>query len=291
VAFRVLGRPWYWCGHFFPPVSPLVEVLFLGVLQGITEFLPVSSDGHLALGQMLFGVDDPSLTLSVLLHAGTLLATLVVLRQRVFEVLGALVRGVRTPSMLTSTSAGRDALFVLVATIPTGIIGLLARDAVARWTASPLVIALGFFMTSGVLLSSRWAPGGTERHPTLGQAVLVGIIQGVAVLPGVSRSGSTIGAALWMGVRPDRAFELSMLMSLPAVAGAVLLELTHVPSDGSLGLFALGAFVAFVVGLVALWALRQTVSRGYFSYYALWVFPLAMATLALAWAWPVKPLP
>jgi undecaprenyl-diphosphatase len=270
-------------------VSPLAEILLLGVVQGLTEFLPVSSSGHLALGQMLFGMKDPSLTLSVMLHGGTVLATFWVLRRRLFEMGQDLARSMRTPSRLLLMSAGRDVLFVLVASIPTGIIGLAARDAVAHWTGSPLVIAVGFFMTAAVLVSSRWAPSGTERHLSIGQALLIGTIQGIAVLPGVSRSGSTIGAALWMGIRPDRAFELSMLMSLPAVVGAVLLELRHAGvGDGSLLAFALGALVSFAVGLAALWALRHSVARGYFALYALWVVPLAVATLALAWAWPVR---
>ena len=271
--------------------NPLTEIVLLGVLQGLTEFLPVSSSGHLALGQMLFGVDDPSLTLSVMLHGGTLLATMWVVRARLVGVLGAVARGVTAPRTLLTTDAGRDLLFVVVASVPTGAIGLLTRDAVATWTASPLVIAVGFFMTAGVLISARWAPIGGATQPTLGQALLVGIVQGIAVLPGVSRSGSTIGVALWMGVRPDRAFELSMLLSLPAVLGAVVLEASHMSEAGGSWAMALGALIAFGTGLGALWALRHAVSRGYFSLYALWVLPLAVATLALAWAWPVRPGP
>jgi undecaprenyl-diphosphatase len=238
---------------------------------------------------MLFDVGEPSLTLSVILHGGTLVATAIVLRGRLREIATALLGAARSPSSLASTAAGRDALFVLVASIPTGIIGLLARDAVADWVRSPLVVAVGFFLTAGVLVSSRWAPSGRMAHPTFGGAILAGVIQGIAVLPGVSRSGSTIAVALWLGVRPDRAFELSMLMSLPAVLGAVLLELGPAMSSPGGGVsMLLGAVAAFGVGLGALLLLRHSVARGYFAWFSLWVLPLALATLALAWASPVS---
>jgi undecaprenyl-diphosphatase len=274
------------------PMSPLAQVIVLGVLQGITEFLPVSSSGHLALGQMLFGMDDPSLTLNVMLHGGTLFATLWFVRRRLADIIALLVKCIGNPRLLTTTPAGQDVIFVVFASIPTGMIGLSIHDAVARWTSSPLVVAVGFFVTAGVLVSSRWAPIGAERHPSLGQALLAGMVQGIAVLPGISRSGSTIGAALWMGIRPDRAVELSMLMSIPAVLGAVVLEVGFVGSgEVSWALMAFGAAIAFVVGLGALWVLRHSVARGYFGFYAVWVLPVAFATLALAWAWPVRPAP
>jgi undecaprenyl-diphosphatase len=268
-------------------MGPVFEVIALGILQGVTEFLPISSDGHLALAQMLFSMHEPSLTFTVTLHAGTLLATAVALRRRLGEILYELVRSVPQPSRLTQTSAGRDALFVIVASVPTGIIGFFSRDAVERFTASPLAVAVGFFITAAMLTSVRFTRTGLESDPPLRVALVAGVLQGIAVLPGVSRSGSTITAALWLGVRPDRAFELSMLMSLPAVAGALALELPRaLAADEALVTVVLGPLVAFVVGLAALRLLRYTVVRGYFAFFALWVFPLAIATLALAWAWP-----
>jgi undecaprenyl-diphosphatase len=116
---------------------------------------------------------------------------------------------------------------------------------------------------------------------------LLGVAQGLAVLPGLSRSGSTITVALWLGIRPDRAYELSMLMSLPAVTGALLLEAPRaIGAPAGLGTAAIGAGTAFVVGVVALAILRRVVTRGHFSLFAIWVLPVALATLALARAWP-----
>jgi undecaprenyl-diphosphatase len=237
---------------------------------------------------MLFSVEDASLTLNVMLHGGTLLATVIVLRQRLGEILLTLAKSLKKPSTLVDTGPGRDALFVVLASIPTGLIGVTARGIVAEWTNSPAVVAVGFLITTGLLVSVRWLGSGRTTFPSAGHALLLGLVQGIAVVPGISRSGSTIAMALWLGVRPDRAFELSMLMSLPVVLGAVALEVPAALSgQGAGGLtLVLGPLIAFAVGIAALRLLRHSVARGYFSMFALWVFPLALATFALAWALP-----
>jgi undecaprenyl-diphosphatase len=268
-------------------LHPLGQAATLGAIQGLTEFLPVSSDGHLALAQIVFGLEESGLTLNVMLHAGTFLATLIVLWRRMGPAVYEGVRALRRPSRFSETAGGRDALVVIMASIPTAAIGLVLRDRVEHWTSSPLVVGIGFAVTGVILVTSRWVRPGDRDVPTLLGAVAMGIAQGIAVLPGVSRSGSTITLALWLGVRPERAFELSMLMSLPAVFGAVLLELPKLIAAGEgYGVAALGALVAFGVGLVALVVLRRIVMRGHFAWFALWVLPLALATLALARAWP-----
>jgi undecaprenyl-diphosphatase len=266
---------------------PLGQAATLGAIQGLTEFLPVSSDGHLALAQILFGIKESGLTLTVMLHAGTFLATLVVLWRRLGPAVHDGVLALRRPSRFSETPGGRDALVVILASLPTAVIGLFLRDLVEQWTSSPLVVGIGFVVTGTILVTTRWVRPGERDVPSMLGALAMGVAQGIAVLPGVSRSGSTITLALWLGVRPERAFELSMLMSLPAVFGAVLLELPRLIEAGEgYGAAALGALVAFLVGLVALSVLRRIVMRGHFAWFALWVLPLALATLALARAWP-----
>jgi len=265
----------------------LVEGALLGALQGLTEFLPISSDGHLALASLLFDVRGGGLTLTVMLHAGTLFATFLVLRQKVASATTEGVRALARPSRFAQTAGGRDALVVIFASVPTAAIGLGLRDLVESWTSSPLVIGLGFLGTSLALISTRWAPQGKKDVPSGAGALLIGIAQGLAVLPGLSRSGSTIATALWLGVRPERAFELSMLMSLPAVLGAIALELPKaVRAPEGLGVAALGAIGAFLVGVLALELLRRVLVRGRFALFAVWVLPLALATLAMSRAWP-----
>ena len=266
---------------------PLFWIGLLGVLQGLTEFLPVSSSGHLALGQLVFGLEEGGLALNVTLHAGTLLATFLVLRRRVAEAILDGARAVVRPSRFLSTPGGRDALFVILASLPTAVLGLLLRDLVEHWTHSPLAVGLGFVTTTFLLVSTWWAADGSDETPSWGMSLLIGLVQGLAVMPGLSRSGTTICVALWLGIRRERAFELSMLASLPAVAGAVLLELPDL-ADNPIGVgpAVLGAGIAFAVGIVALVLLRKAVVRGHFPLFALWTLPLAVATLAMAHAWP-----
>jgi undecaprenyl-diphosphatase len=268
-------------------LSPFEQATFLGVLQGLTEFLPISSDGHLALAQMLLEVDGGGLTLSVLLHTGTLLATLIYFRARIALVLVDLWQSLRQKRLPVAGTPAWDAVLVLVASVPTALIGLVLRDTVARWTEQPLATGFGFIVTALLLTSTLWTRPGSQLSPSLAAALLLGVAQGMAVAPGLSRSGATIVAALWLGVRSERAFELSMLMSIPAVAGAVLLESLGGDAMGGRVLpLSSGAVMAFGVGLVALSLLKRMVSRGHLAWFALWVLPVALATLALAKAWP-----
>lgn len=266
---------------------PVWESVVLGAIQGLTEFLPISSDGHLALAEMLFDFSSKGLTLNVMLHVGTLLATMVMLWSRVRPALSDGFAACLRPSLWSTLPGARDALVVVLASIPTAAVGLGLRSAVERWTESPLVIGLGFLGTSVALIVSRFArPGRLEQPGVLG-ALLIGLAQGLAVLPGLSRSASTITVALLLGVRRERAFELSMLMSLPAVLGATLLEAPRAFGDTSLLMSAvIGSLVSFLVGILALGLLRRIVVAGAFFWFAAWVVPVALATLALAQAWP-----
>jgi undecaprenyl-diphosphatase len=239
------------------------------------------------LGQLLFGLKEGGLELNVLLHAGTLLATVIVLRAPLRDAIIDGSRALVRPAHFTSTAGGRDALAVILASLPTAALGLLLRDVVERWMSSPLAVGIGFLLTTLLLASSRWAPTGDGTSPSWWAAILIGIAQGLAVFPGVSRSGATICTALWLGVAPSRAFELSMLVSLPAVLGALLLEMPRLSSVAvGIDVALVGAAVAFAVGVVALVLLRGAVVRGHFALFAVWTLPLAVATLAMARAWP-----
>jgi undecaprenyl-diphosphatase len=267
--------------------SPFEQALLLGILQGLTEFFPISSDGHVALAQMLFEIDGGGLTLSVLLHVGTLLATVTFFRRRILAILIDVWEHLQAGRLPAQTAPGWDALVILLATLPTGLIGLISRDTVAQWTQLPLATGFGFIITASALTSTLWVRTGSALSPSLTGALLLGLAQGLAVAPGVSRSGLTMVAALWLGVRGERAFELSMLLSVPAVIAALLLELVEGDSmPGETLWIVTGAISAFVVGLLALRLLERVVARNNLAWFALWVLPLALATLALAKAWP-----
>jgi undecaprenyl-diphosphatase len=267
-------------------VSPGTEAVLLGIVHGSAEFLPLSSAGHLALAQILFRVHGgPGYELC--LRAATLLATLLVIAPEFGRALRDGARSLLRPSRYAGTTGGRDALVVLLATVPSALIGFGLSAPVERWAASPLAVGLGFLGTTAALTLAHFAGPGDRDHPTAFGALLIGTAQGLSVLPGLSRVGATIAVTLLLGVRPPRAFELSLLVSLPMLLGGVALDVRHVlpgPAPGA---------TAFVAGVVALGAglgaarlLRLVVARGRLAWFAFWVGPLALATMAMGLAWP-----
>lgn len=250
-----------------------VVLAIYGLVQGLTEFLPVSSDGHLAIAAMWLG-DVVALPLGtvVLLHLGTLVATFAVLRRDAVATLSASVRALAAPRSLPQSPEGRTALTVVLASIPTAIVGLALHDVVEPLAEVPWVVGVCLLLTAGLVGSTIWSgPRTTSDEPSLRlwPALLLGLAQGLAVLPGLSRSGTTIALAMFLGLRPAAAFRLSFLLSLPAVGGAVLLELRHpeVWTDAGLpGLF--GALVSGVVGVLALLWLQRWLAQGRFAIFA-----------------------
>ena len=253
-----------------------LTALALGLIQGVTEFLPVSSDGHIAIGARVFGLEDAPLALSVALHAGTLLATLIAFRADLAELARETFRPRGDFAMWRASETGRLVMAVVVATIPTGIIGLGLKDHVEHLSHDQQVVAV-CLMGSAVMVMLTRLGRGDEQLPTLPQAFLIGVFQGLAVLPGLSRSGSTIAVAMLLGLAGTAAFRFSFLLSLPAVAGAVLLELGNPAELMALGWPALlGALVAFVSGYVSLFLLRGLVHRGNLFLFTIYLVPVSI---------------
>ena len=250
----------------------------LGAVQGATEFLPVSSSGHIGLVAMLLDVSaELPLSMVVLLHFGTLVATVGVFAKD----LGALTRNTRDglragPKDYLGTDDGRIVAGVVIASIPTALIGLTLESRVEEYSHVGWIIGLGLLGTSVMLVLTRRGGGELLSLP-LSRAFVVGVAQGVAVLPGVSRSGTTIAVAMMLGMSGPAAFRFSFLLSLPAVAGATLLSLRHTDELAALGASAVvGGIVAAVVGLAALLWLRALVNRGRFWTFAVYLVPLGL---------------
>ncbi len=272
--------------------------LVLGVVQGLTEFLPVSSSGHLVILQGLLGIKAPGVTFEVTVHLGTLLAVLVVLWPEVSVLLKTLAgRGGRSrarPGGMGSWDiAGgvRLWLALIVATIPTGLIGFLGKDFFERLFASPAAAAAALLGTGVVLtVSPLLAWGRTSLFGVRGrQALLVGTAQGLAIVPGLSRSGLTITAALASGLEPDAAARFSFLLSIPAIVGAALVDFLDMAKAGGLAgaagsvpvLSLLAGFaVAAAVGVVAVRWMIELVRRGRLRPFAYYCWAVGVATLA-----------
>jgi undecaprenyl-diphosphatase len=248
------------------------QAIILGLIQGVTEFLPISSSGHLALAQNLMGFQEPAIFLDLMLHAGTLLAALVFLRNEIIMIL----RGVITPG--AAGSQGRKLLaLAAVASVPTACIGFFFRDVFSAMFSSLLAVAVGLITTSILLFLTRILP--SARNIKLnsmgwGAAFIIGIAQGLAITPGLSRSGSTISVGLFLGLNKELAFRFSVLMSIPAILGALLLESMGLPPGSMQGTppVLIGALAAAGSGLLALKVLNSLVKKGQLF----WFFPYCL---------------
>lgn len=229
--------------------------LILGVIQGLTEFLPISSSGHLAVAQhFLPGFHQPGLLFDIILHLGTLLAVLIYFRSEV----ALLLRGL-TPN--ESGAQGRRLIVMLVlGTIPAVIAGLTLGPLIERSFTSLAVVGLGLLVTASLLLvSKRFNRNGAQAGRTLDDvsttdAVLVGVVQSAALVPGISRSGSTIVAGLGRGLSRETAARFSFLLSIPAILGATLYELPKVRllSEGAATAYVVGFLASFLIGYIAI---------------------------------------
>ena len=252
-----------------------LESLLLGILQGLTEFLPVSSSGHLVIAQSLLGTElGEGILFEVAVHMATMLAILLFYRRRI----GVL--------MLGAISAKGDALRYIgklfIGTLPAVATALLARDWIELQFESPAVVGICLLVTGGVVWSTRYTLGrGESVEPTWVGAFLIGCAQAVAILPGISRSGSTVSVALALGLTPLAAAEFSFLLGVIAISGAGVLllpELTTI-SAPLLQTIAFGGISALLSGLVALWIFVWFLRTRRFYLFAWYAWVVGAATL------------
>ncbi len=250
-------------------MSDALPVFFMGLLQGVTEFLPVSSSGHLVLMKQIFSVDNASLTYDVLLHFATMLATLLYFGKDILRLLREWCAGFASADA-RGGEGWNVGWAVLAGTVATAAAGLPLKPVVERMAALPGAVGAGLLCTSLLLWrgSSMVASATSEGRPvSLFRGLLIGLVQGAAVLPRVSRSGSTIVAGMKTGLSAPSAFRLSFLLSLPAVLGATLIEVRGLLKSGEWAAslpegWAAGFFASFVAGFFSLALLRRVVAAG-----------------------------
>jgi undecaprenyl-diphosphatase len=256
----------------------VLEALVLGIVQGLTEFLPVSSSGHLVLGQALLGIRIPGVTFEVTVHLATLCAVLWVYRGRVVSLAGGAVRGDR--------ASWRYIGVLALGSVPAGLVGVLGRDWLESAFGRP-VTAASLLLVTGCLVFSvrRTAPRTRDSEPGPAQAGWIGVAQAAAILPGISRSGATVAAATWRGVEPVAAAEYSFLLSVPAILGAGALQLASFGGvGGGPGTLALGTgFVAaLMAGVGAIRWFVRTLETRTFHRFAWYCWTAGAAYLAAA---------
>ena len=274
----------------------LLEAILLGILQGLTEFLPISSSGHLVLAQQFLGLKEPLVFFDVMLHVGTLAAVLVVYR----EAIGKLaIGGVSTlantqfwrqPSSTFNTS--RELKFIwliLLGSIPTGVIAVLFKTELESFFDEVRLVSIMLILTGVILQLPRLRKQSVESSETstgslkTWHAPLIGIAQGCAITPGISRSGTTISLALFLGIPAKTAAEYSFLLSIPAILGAVVLKIRDV-EDTTIPLYIVGAgmLASFIVGYIALRLLLVVLNRGQFSLFSYYCIALGSVSLLIA---------
>lgn len=239
----------------------LLTSAILGLIQGITEWLPVSSSGHLVIAQRLLGVAPP-LFFDVALHVGTLLAALWFLRKEAAKILRAVARAD------FKSKDGKLAKLIAIASVPTALLGYFLHDAFASLFAKPEFVGAAL-IASGVWLYAAAKHKVVTKKITGPKALLVGLAQGIAVAPGISRSGATIGAAALLGVNKVEATRFSFLLAIPAIAGAALYEATKTVFVPELvWSAAAGAALAAISGYYAMGALLEWLKQGKLQWFA-----------------------
>ncbi len=275
----------------------LLQGILLGILQGIAEFLPISSSGHLAIAQSLFGLDDVPLLFDVFLHLATLAAVCLYFRKKIWTLLKCFGRWItrrplqedtafdKSDLLCGSDQLGRRTIIaIILSTIVTGLIGILTSKLIPELPVK--VICCGFLITSLLLIVSAILEKRKSVNPSPAnngiskkQSLFIGFMQGVGTLPGISRSGSTIAGALLCGVDRKAAGEYSFIISIPAILGAFILELKDLGDvSESVGLLPLifGCIASFIVGYLSLALLMTTIRKGKLQWFACYLIPVAI---------------
>ncbi|MCR5237631.1 MAG: undecaprenyl-diphosphate phosphatase [Lachnospiraceae bacterium] len=272
----------------------VIQAIILGIIQGLAEFLPISSSGHLAIIQNLFHIEtETGLLFDVLLHIGTLTAIFIVFWKDIvkliiefFGIIADFFRHFRDPDLIVLSSAYRRfVLLIIVSTIPTAILGYIGRDFVAYASTTLLLPGIGLIITSILLFICDRIGDGRKgiKKITYLNAFEIGIAQGVATLPGISRSGTTIAACLMLGIKKETAVKYSFIMSIPAVLGAAILELKDAAGTtvevGTVVAYIIGMVVSAVVGYFAIRVMINVVRRKRYLYFSIYCLVIGLVAI------------
>lgn len=269
-----------------------LQGILMGLVQGVTEFLPVSSSGHLAIFEKLFGIQEPDAAFDVLLHVGTLLAVFIVyfadIRKLVVEGVKLLGDFFANIGLLCKEKVGKQevkyrrvinssyrkfVILVIVSTIPTGIIGILLKDTIGLLRTDLLIVGICLLITACLLIICDMSVEGAKKPKQVSymDAIVVGTAQGVATLPGISRSGMTITVCTKLGFDRKFAVKYSFILSIPAILGAAVLDLPKFVENVSvktIGPYLAGTLTAAVVGYVCIRAMLRIVAKRKMKFFA-----------------------
>ncbi len=267
----------------------IVKAIILGVVQGLSEFLPISSSGHLVLVEEILKFKEGGLAFDVFVHFGTLLSVVWVFRYDLFKMIQAI------PAMLTlssdknnQTNPLRDYAkmnwFIVIGSVPAAIIGVLFENEIEGFFSSHVLVLFMLFVTGLIMWSSRYTKEKRDDM-TSGHSILIGVAQAFAIIPGISRSGSTIVTGLWLGIQRDLAARFSFLLSVPVILGATIIKLKELmgnpPSNSQIEVMALATLAAAISGYFAIVWLLNVIRRQKLEWFG--VYCISVSIIGLVW--------
>lgn len=264
-------------------MTDIINIILLAIVQGLTEFLPVSSSGHLVIARSLLQVKEPGMLIIVLLHVGTAFAVIFYYRRRILELLRGLLKGERASLLFAAA--------ILLSMVPAGVVGIAFKEPIEAMCERVSFVGWALLFTSAVLIGTRFIPirhdADAERPVGILKGFLIGLAQMIALLPGVSRSGMTISMARFLGVHPDRAAEFSFLMVLPVIFGEAALDAVKwfnaSPAEAgemlTFGQAAAGLLASALVGYLAVAIMIRLLDRNRFWLFGIYCFIVGLATI------------
>lgn len=284
----------------------ILQSILLGIVQGITEFLPVSSSGHLAILQNIFNIEtNDSMLFDIMLHVGTLVAVFVVYHRDIWKMIKEAfcmigdvfvnlylfcLNKIHKTSLKYRTIVHNNyrkfVILILVSTVPTGILGILGKDLVEACSQTLLIPGICLLITGVLLLMADTAPEGHRlpKNVSYKSGLIIGAAQGLATLPGLSRSGTTIAACILLGLDRKFAVKYSFILSIPAILGAAVLEISEVMAEpivaSQVGIYAVGMVFAAAVGYICIKTMLVVVRNKKFKYFSWYCFVLGIVAAA-----------
>lgn len=264
----------------------ILKMILMGIIQGTSEFLPISSSGHLAVLERVLGFEEPGLFIAQMLHFGTFLSVLYVFRKDVLNLIKEFINLIINIVKRDNTKINgnqKTALYIILASIPTAIIGIVFKDTFESFYSNMRFISVMFLITAVLLYFTDYFLGNKNIYDVnIFGPIGIGMVQGLAILPGISRSGSTIFAATSIDIKKSEAAKFSFLLSLPATFGAFIFGIRDMIKVGESASFSLplliGVIVSFVVGVISLKFLLNLINKNKLKYFSVYLLVIAIIT-------------
>ncbi len=272
-------------------MDSIFNAIILAIIQGLTEFLPVSSSGHLVIFQQLFHFNaEDNILMNVILHLGTMVATLIVFKEELLDIVRAFfskrLLNIRSIQDIKQDNSLWLVFIIILGTIPTVLIGFLFKDTFESLTKSLFAVSIALLVTGTILFSTKFVNKSKKEEYnkiTIWDTLIIGFFQGIAIIPGISRSGFTISTGLWLGIRRDKIGRYSFLLSLPAIFGANLLKMAKTDfSHFSPAPYIVGFFISFLTGYFALKFFLSFVNKGKLQYFSFYCWAIGLLALIVS---------